>query len=140
MRTPQAGFTMIELLVTLAISTLGLVGVLALHKTLTRGVATTEQTQEALSFGSRTLESLRAMRVDQMIASIEPTASAPPFGQTAYATSTGRTGTSYQADVQVTEVPGTAGLWRLRIEVSWTEGDESRRIPLEVLRTMRDSL
>lgn len=131
---------MVELLVTLAISTLGLVGVLALHKTLTRGVQDTEQTQEALAFGSRTLESLRAMRVDTMIAAIEPSAAAPPFGRTGYASWTGRTGTSYQADVQVTEVPGTAGLWRLRIEVHWTEGTEARRIPLEVLRTMRDSL
>lgn len=140
MKRAQAGFTLVELMVSLVISVFGLLGVLAMHGSLSRGIATTDETQEALAFAARTLETLRAMRVDQMTAAIAPTASAPPFGQTGYATTTGRKGVTYQADVQVTEVPGTAGLWRLRVEVSWTEGGESHRLPIEVLRTTRESL
>ncbi len=136
----QRGFTLIELMVTLVISVLGLLGVLAMHTTLSRGASMTDETQEALSFGTRAVETLRAMRVDQMTASITAPGSLPPFSKSAYATSTGRTGVAYTADVAVTEVPGTAGLWRLRVEVSWTEGGEPHRVPFEVLRTTRESL
>jgi prepilin-type N-terminal cleavage/methylation domain-containing protein len=136
----QRGFTLMELMVTLVISVFGLLGVLRIHATLSRTVSETDQTQEALSFGTRTLETLRAMRVDDMVASISTTDSAPPLAKDAYATSTGRTGTAYQADVEVTEVPGTAGLWRVRVEVSWTEGEDSHHLPIEVLRTTREAL
>lgn len=140
MRSGERGFTMMELMVTLVISVFGLLGVLGMHATLSRGVSANDQTQEAIAFGSRTLETLRAMRVDDMVSSISSTATTPPLAQTSYATLAGRNGISYQADVAVTEVTGTASLWRLRVEVSWTEGGESHRIPVEVLRTTRDSL
>lgn len=137
---PQGGFTLMELMVALVISVFGLLGVLRIHASLSRAVSDTEQTQEALSFGTRTLETLRAMRVDDMVASISTAESAPPLAKDAYATTTGRTGTAYQADVQVTEVPGTAGLWRVRVEVSWTEAEHGHHLPVEVLRTTREAL
>lgn len=136
----QRGFTLMELMVTLVISVFGLLGVLRIHSTLSRSVSETEQVQEALSFGARTLETLRAMRIDDMVAAISTTGTTPPLSKDAYATTTGRTGTDYQADVAVTEVPGTGGLWRVRVEVSWTEGEDSHRLPVEVLRTTREAL
>jgi type IV pilus assembly protein PilV len=136
----QRGFTLMELMVALVISTFGLLGVLGVHATLSRGMTANDQTQEALAFGSRTLETLRSMRVTEMVSSISTSSTAPPLSKTSYATSTGRAGTAYQADVDVTEVSGSSGLWRLRVVVSWTDGDESRRIPLEILRTTRESL
>src|SRR5678816_4437871 len=58
----EGGFTLLELLMTLGVTTIGLIGLLSLHLSLVRGNDGASRAAEATQLGQATLESLRAAR------------------------------------------------------------------------------
>jgi prepilin-type N-terminal cleavage/methylation domain-containing protein len=147
MRRPrgQAGFTMVELLVTLAVSAIGIAGLLALQITTVRTNATSSQAAEAVTVAERTIEEARGFSVDEML--VEYEAGALPidydFDQLTVA---GRT-TTYLRRILVEENPDSTDLLRIRVEVYWAEegrdvNDLANRhtVALEILRTRQETL
>src|SRR5512140_2662414 len=63
----QRGFTLLELLITLSVTTIGLVGLLSLHLSVTRGNDGASRAAEAQQIGAATLESMRAQRLDALM-------------------------------------------------------------------------
>ena len=126
---------------TLVISVFGIMGVMALHASLTQGTSVAGRSQEAVAVAGQVLETLRSKRITQMTEAITGSpSSTPPFSNPTYTTVLGRNGLSYAVGVDVVAV--SAELWRLRIEVTWIEDTTgvSRTVPLEVLRTVREAL
>ena len=58
----QRGFTLLELLITLSVTTIGLIGLLSLHLSVTRGNDGASRSAEAQQIGAGILEGLRASR------------------------------------------------------------------------------
>lgn len=142
-RNAQSGFTLMELLVTLAVTVFGLMGMMALHTSMTSGGDVAGRTQEAVAVGTQVLEQLRSDRPDNMMKTLtgSPTSTAPQDIEP-FTTILGRNAISYTVDVHVTAVTGAANLWKLRVEVKWTDDNSTveHSVPFEVLRTSRDAL
>lgn len=140
-RRRQGGFTLLELLVTLLISVFGLMAILGLHISLTRGTETNTRVQEAVTVGGQIMERLRAKRPDALAQEVTGSATtSAPYTNATYTTVLGRNGVSYGAGVSVT--PFGSSLLRLRVEISWADDTtgETRMLPLELLRTAREAL
>jgi type IV pilus assembly protein PilV len=141
----ERGFTMIELLVTLAVSAIGIAGMLALQVTSVRTNASSAQAAEAVTVAERTIEEARGYTLDEMFVEYEDP-DLPidyDFGSTTVA---GRT-TTYLRRILVEENPDSTSLLRIRVEVMWAEegrdvNDEDARhtISLEILRTRQETL
>jgi type II secretory pathway pseudopilin PulG len=152
----EGGFTLLELLVTLGVTTIGLIGLLSLHLSLVRGNEGASRATEATQLGHATLESLRAARTLGDLAELltgNP-ADAPPIdvpwcrrnNNVVEPTAPGRGGMTYRCRVVLTDAaPGLAGLWRIRVEIGWTDdgaapgaqgGILDHLIAVEVIRTL----
>ncbi len=133
--------TMVELLVTLAITVFGFGALLASNKVLSGGTASTGRAQEAVAVGMQTLEALRARRVRDLTTELtgSPLAT-PPFTRPSYVTVTGRNGVPYRVDVEVAAV--STSLWRLRASVAWTDDDDgaAKVLALELVRSITEEL
>ena len=140
-RRSQGGFTMIELLITLVVTVFGLMGAMALHASLTRGNETAGRTAEATAVGTQVFEQLRGAGATDMMTMLCGTA--PPLDVEPYTTILGRNGMSYTVDVHITEVAGAPSLWKIRVEVKWTDDNangNTQMIPFEVVRTLQEAL
>jgi prepilin-type N-terminal cleavage/methylation domain-containing protein len=145
-RRGPRGFTLLELLITLSVTTIGLVGLLSLHLSVTRGNDGASRSAEAQQIGAATLESLRAQRIADMFALTG--IPVPPLPTAPYVTfATGRGGVAYTVTTTVDAL--TASLIRIRVVTSWTEDGAARganggqldhALPLEVIRTVEDAL
>jgi len=158
-RGQEAGFTLLELLMTLGVTTIGLIGLLSLHLSLVRGNDGASRAAEATQIGNTALESLRAARsVQDMVELLTGNATdAPPLDvkwcrrdESNNIEATGRNGMTYRCRVVVV-APSAAlpNLWRLRVEVGWTDdgaapgtqgGLLDHLIAVEVLRTAEEAL
>jgi prepilin-type N-terminal cleavage/methylation domain-containing protein len=139
----QRGFTLLELMITLVVTMFGLMGVMAVHLTMTSGSANAGRNSEAIAVGTQMLESLRAERPTDMMQTLTGTStSLPPVDLTNYTTKTGRNGVSYTIDVHVAPLGVSGNLWRIRVEVKWTEDSStaSHTLPFEVIRTAQEAL
>lgn len=139
-RSPEGGFTMMELLLSLAVTVFGLMAVLALHTSLSAGSNLTGQSQEAVAAGAQVMETLRSKRPSVLCNEIMNGTATVPCTNATYATVLGRNGTSYSVGAAVT-IPST-NLWRVRVEVSWTNDADgaTHTVPLEMLRTSKEAL
>jgi prepilin-type N-terminal cleavage/methylation domain-containing protein len=144
------GFTLLELLITLSVTTIGLIGLLALHLSIARGNDGASRSAEAQQITSTVLESLRGQRLDQMMKTLtgNPTAS-PPVTAPAF-TVPGRGGVTYSVTRSVVVLTSAStGLWRIRVDTAWAEdgaalgsngGQFDHHIALEVIRTVQEAL
>ena len=161
-RRRERGFTLLELLMTLGVTTIGLVGLLSLHLSLVRGNDGASRAAEATQIGHAALESLRAARTGEDLAALLTgnTGGTPPFdvpwcgrsGNVALATATGRGGMTYRCRVVVVPLysaSASASLWRIRVEVGWTDdgavqgaqdGLLDHLIAVEVIRSAEEIL
>ena len=143
----QRGFTLLELLVTLTITTIGLVGLLSLHVSLTRGNELSARAQEGAVIANQTVENLRSQRPADMMTTLTGNpASVPPLTVT-IGTAAGRNGLTYRRSVTVTAL--TATLWKLRVVVGWTDdgavagssaGKFDHTMASEIVRTTQETL
>ena len=144
-RRRQGGFTIIEMLIAMVITIFGLMGLMAMHISLSSGNDLSAQTQEGVTLGTQLVEELRGQRVADLMKSLtgSPTA-VPPQTILDYLPQTGRNGLQYHRDVKVTQGP-SATLWRLRVEVYWNDDNSTgaatqHRIPFEVIRSNLEQL
>ena len=147
----QRGFTLLELLITLSITTIGLIGLLSLHLSITRGNDGASRAAEAQQITASTLEALRGLRIangDLMRTLTGNPAANPPVVAAAVIVP-GRAGANYSVVSSVTALPAAPALWRIRVQTSWTEdgavagangGQLDHTIALEIIRTMQESL
>jgi type II secretory pathway pseudopilin PulG len=160
-RRSEAGFTLLELLMTLGVTTVGLIGLLALHLSLVRGNDGASRAAEATQLGQATLESLRAARTVRDMAELltgdhdaQPPIDVPwcrrSESNAVEATAVGRNGLAYRCRVVVVAPSAAApGLWRVRVEIGWTEdgaapgaqgGTLDHLIAVELIRTREEAL
>jgi prepilin-type N-terminal cleavage/methylation domain-containing protein len=147
-RVSQRGFTMIELLITLGITTVGIIGLLALHRSVSTGNTGTAQGAEAQQIANATLEGLRAQRIGEMAQALTGSISTPPI-DVAMSDAVGRNGQVFRRRCIVAQLSASASLWRVRVEVGWTEGGAAQGaeggkydhvLAVEVVRTIEEAL
>jgi prepilin-type N-terminal cleavage/methylation domain-containing protein len=151
----ERGFTLLELLITLGVTTIGLVGLLSLHLSVARGNDGASRAGEAEQLCASELESLRAE---------VSTAAAPLSGlmtlfngnpalvlpSTRIRFAAGRANLQYKITSTVSSMAAvSAGLVKIRTVVQWAEdgaalgaagGAFDHQIALEILRTVEESL
>lgn len=149
-RRHERGFTMVELLVTLSVTTIALIGLLALHITVARGNDGAGRSIEAVGVANGTMEQLRAQRPLDMLKTITGSATAVPPQDVTLSTVAGRNGVTYRRRVVVTPLTAaSASLWRVRVEVGWTDdgaaqgaagGIYDHLVAVELVRTIEEAL
>ena len=127
----QGGFTMVELLVTLAITTIGLAGLMALNVSTGHGNAAAGYAADAVIAAQDTMESLRSMSYGNMLTELtapgttlpenNPVAIPLPIDVT-MPTVAGRAGMTYRRRVVVKELTqASANLALVHVEISYTD-------------------
>jgi type II secretory pathway pseudopilin PulG len=158
-RSREGGFTLLELLMTLGVTTIGLIGLLSLHLSIVRSNDGASRTAEATQIAHATLESLRQARTtDDLTMLLVGLPSPPPIdvpfcrrnGNAVEATTVGRNGMTYRCRVVVLALPTAAStIWRIRVEIGWTDdgaaqgaqgGILDHLIAVEMLRTPEEAL
>jgi prepilin-type N-terminal cleavage/methylation domain-containing protein len=144
-RSGQAGFTLLELLVTMAVTVIGLLGLMAMHVATVKGNEATARASAAVSVAQDTLEELRSTSMTGLVTRFAVTDL--PIDANLN-TVVGRDGTTYSRRVRIDELTGVSrDLVKLRVEVTWTEdgqaanGDaDDHKVGLEVVRTTLEGL
>ena len=149
MRT-ERGFTLLELLLTLTVTTIGLVGLLALHLSVSRGNDGASRSAEAEQIATTTLESLRAQNQADMMTTLTGVSTSLPPQTVTLPAVLGRANMNYTRTVTVTAVPNTTGtVWKIRVATGWTEnggaagvagGYYDHVIAVELIRTYEEAL
>jgi prepilin-type N-terminal cleavage/methylation domain-containing protein len=146
----QRGFTLLELLITLSVTTIGLIGLLSLHLSVARGNDGASRSAEAQQIGASQIEQLRAMSVSNMMFTLTgSTALAFPAGPQVK-TVPGRSNMSFTVTSTVTQLTtASPSLIKIRVVTGWTEdggttgangGQLDHQLALEVIRTLEESL
>lgn len=148
MKGAPRGFTLLELLITLSVTTIGLIGLLSLHLSIARGNDGASRSAEAQQIGATELEALRSLKSGDLMVALGFASTALPPVTSAVKTVAGRAGMTYRITRSVV-VPGGTSLWRIRVETAWTDdgaaagangGQLDHMLPLEVLRTLEEAL
>jgi prepilin-type N-terminal cleavage/methylation domain-containing protein len=162
--TRQGGFSLIEILIAMTVTLIGLAGLLSLHLTTVQGNSRATRTVMGSVIAQRTMEGLRSMPVQAPVTVppyLEPTLASPPFSiapgcpaaAIPMATVLGPDNTSYRPLVSVCAL-GPAGsplenLVLVRVVIEWSDqgaaasAADSRlhhQMVLESVRTRQDVL
>lgn len=150
----QGGFTLIELLVALSVTVIGLIGILSLHMATSSGNRIASQTAEATTIAQRTMDELRTMTIDAIVADhggTLPFENSPILDSEVYPNPVpGRAGMQYYRRLSAYDLSSmSTNLVRLRVEVRWTDDgtdpslidpDDIHRVSLELIRTRLEAL
>lgn len=148
----QKGFTLLEILIAMTVTLIGLAGLLSLHLTTVRGNARATRTVMASVIAQQTMDELRNLPVQPpTLPFLEPTLTSrfgiPSTNVELLPVARGPDNTSYQRLVSVT--PLGPDIVRVRVEIRWTDEGASaattdsrlrHRMVLETLRTRQDLL
>lgn len=146
-RRHQHGFTLVELLVTMAITVIGLMGLMSLYVVTARSNSLGAHSGEAVAVAEATVEEIRGSAVDELLATYGAIALPLDVNLNTVA---GRAGTTFSRRVQVTELTAAStNLVKIRVDVTWTDGGAAagaeggiydHRISLELIRTASEAL
>jgi prepilin-type N-terminal cleavage/methylation domain-containing protein len=147
-RPGQRGFTLLELLITLSVTTIGLIGLLSLHLSIARGNDGASRSAEAQQITATRLESLRALHLDDLMLLFtgSKTGSYPTPTKTWLVQ--GRNTLTYNVTAWVDSLPAASpNLMKIRVETTWTEDGGAlgvnpaldHKLALEVIRTKEDA-
>lgn len=143
----QGGFTLIELLVALAITAVGLAGLMSLHVSMIKGNRAASNTHEATTIAQETVEELRGMTM----AAITGKYGALPLNDAvmdtvpsrrAYDPQTGIVGLTFTRTLSINPLSGK--LLLVRVAISWSDDGADpaaadpqfrHEIALEIIRT-----
>jgi prepilin-type N-terminal cleavage/methylation domain-containing protein len=141
----ERGFTVIEVLVTLAITLVGLAGLMTLHHVVSKGNASAARMAEASAIAETALEDVRQRVFSQLETAFGPV---PIDAELEAADGTGER--VYQRRLIIDPLDAASpDLFRVRIEVSWTDdgaapgsdnGAHDHTFVLETFRTRQDIL
>lgn len=141
----QQGFTLIEILITLAVTLIGLGGLMTLHHVITEGTATAGRMAEASSIAEAALEEVRRAP----FATLEAQLGAPPI-DVELEQASGRGERVYGRRLTVEALDAVSeDLFRVRIEVTWSDdgavagaegGIHDHTFVLETFRTRQEAL
>jgi type IV pilus assembly protein PilV len=145
-RRGERGFTLLELLVTMGVTVIGLAGLLALHVTTLRGNDVAGRSGEAISLAQQQLEALRDSTIKDLLDNLGNGDEVDRDLDTV----AGRGGMTYRPHVIVEPLPeASADLYRVRVEMSWTDdgaaegaenGVHDHTVSLEIIRTKQELL
>ncbi len=127
----ERGFTLIEIMVSMALLVIGLLGVIALHATTVKGNRMSRELERARVFATQTMEDLRGRSMTD-VESIA-TAGLPDV--------TTGDGVTYRRDITVTGVSG--GLRMITVTVEFYENDDASDVheaKLQMIRTTAETL
>jgi prepilin-type N-terminal cleavage/methylation domain-containing protein len=139
----QRGFTMIEVMVTLAVTLIGLAGLMTLHHVVSEGNSSAGRTTEASAIAETALEEVRQLAFVQ----IETQFGTAPIDAD-LEEATGKGEHVYRRRLLIEPIDAVSpDLFRVRIEVSWSEdgaaagsdeGAHDHTFVLETLRTRQE--
>lgn len=144
-KSQEGGFTLIEILMAMTVTVIGLVGLLSLHMTTIKGNQIAAHSAEATTIAQRLLEELRSRSVDDIVSEY----GALPIEDALMDTVAGKIIT-YTPYLSVKELTGVSeDLVLLRIEVRWADDGadpatvdvrDIHDIVLEIVRTRQEAL
>ena len=145
----QRGFTLLELLITLSVTTIGLVGLLALHQSIVRGNDGASRSAEAQQIGTSEIEALRAIRPRDMLLALTGGQTIPTSAKGQSRVVLGRGGVPYTVTTTVAPLPAASpSLMLVRVVTSWAEsggtlgsngGQLDHALALEIIRTLEEA-
>ena len=150
-RKHQRGFTLLELLVTLGITIIGLTGLMSLHVATIRANDSTAKNGEAVAIAQETLETLRADTLTELLARFSTTTLPVNASLNTIA---GRGGITFRRRVTVVELTAAStDLIKIRVVVSWSDDNSNgsgsgsgsasiydHQVSLELIRTVQEAL
>lgn len=121
MRTKQAGFTMIEVMIAVLLTAIAVVGVIGLYRVQTRSSGYSRNATEASVLAADKLETLR-------------TTVLPTSGSETGVDARGKVGVGgpYTRTWTVTQPVTTQ--WNLRVDVAWSDDGNTRTVTLHAIR------
>lgn len=146
-RRRQRGFTLLEMLITMAVTVIGLTGLMSLYVVTTQGNATTSRSGEGVAVAEATMEEIRNLSLPALFTEFGVTALPIDASMNTVA---GRAGVTFSRRVQVEELTATStNLIKIRVEVTWTDagaapgsdnGIHDHRVAFELVRTATEQL
>jgi len=141
----QQGFTLIEVLITLAVTLIGLAGLMTLHHVVSDGTGSAARMAEASSIAETALEEVRQLAFTR----IESQFGAPPV-DAELEQAAGKGERLYDRRLLIEPLDEVSpDLFRVRIEVSWTDdgaepgsddGAHDHTFVLETFRTRQEAM
>jgi hypothetical protein len=140
----ESGFTALEVLITLAVTLIGLAGLMTLHHVISDGAAGAGRMAEASAIAESALEEVRQQRFTRLVTEFGPT----PIDVDLEAAA-GRGERAYGRHLLVEALSVSADLFRVRIEVSWSDdgaeagaegGIHDHALVVETFRTRQEIL
>ncbi len=146
-RRRQRGFTLLELLVTMGITIIGLLGLMSLYVVTARSNALGAHSGEAVAVAEATVEEIRGTPIADLLAA--HAAPSLPL-DVSLDTVAGRAGMTFNRRVQVIELTAVSpNLVKIRVDVTWTDagatagaegGIYDHQVSLELIRTASEAL
>ncbi len=142
----QKGFSLIEIMIAMAITLVALTGLMALYVSLLKGNDNASRATEASAFAKETLEEVRSTSFTTLTGLYGST---PVDTAATMPTRTGRAGQDFETRLLITDVPAEPELVVIRVEISWTDsgavpgsanGRYDHLIAIELVRWRSDVL
>ena len=146
----EAGFTLVEVLIALTVTVVGLMGLLSVHTTTLKGNRDSGRASEATAIAQQSIEEVRALAIEGATNSITAKYGALPFSNVPMDTVFGRAGVVFKPQLSVVELTTVSpDLVHIRVVVEWADGGDDptsvpaankHKVALELVRTRQEAL